>query len=1197
MTSPYRQLDSSEDDNPVPSEHEGPNLKLLEWNPWNWVVNMDDGGASTDGDPSRGVNELCDPLPQPQRACVFGFAARSVGWYAVRMRQQTPAEPPYPSRFFLTGEPVVRNAGTVIKNRDLMSLAIELGASLRPGYIADLPFDITLNSQLLKKGYRLPSIRKAAAGGLIDLAIPWEARFDREVTRPVITLLMCDAVAQVGDRKKECVEFEGVKPSGQFADFSHQGFRFISTDPASFLLLVDMVDTNANPDRKGSDGNADILIPKAGMEVVLPFNCSEVELYFLKFNRGGIAVNAQNSAGQKVDSDIANGPDNAIVKVKLNAASGIRKVQINKTDGKAVLYRICCAGEVDEPSAPEKDPQCEDFRDLKPLAKAVKTIKHNGYQFDVVKSANRMKLIRTDVIDQSAVAAVRGQDGGAEIQFPSAGMNVQLPNPCEQIELWFVLFTREAVTVNALDRNNKKIASAITTRQQSVAQRLLLSPKNGQLIVRLQITGGGSESVLFKICCRGRKEAVTNCINFAGLKLSRKGVREFRHGNLDFISLDKKPSLKFFDVVNDEKQTATTGRDRVPELLFAEQGLRIVLNKLCDNVTLKLMLFGGAVKAQALTANGARVSRVSSTAKKRVEQILTLTGKEIQSIEIFAGDNRAVLYEVCCTEQPGVKESLPSLFNDIQREMLVDTGLSRFDTATPVMSITAARVQKKSIFVKGIIDDEIKESWPGKIIRTQGKCQIIQFEPETRPPDGWNGFQLVTPPGKQITLLSVCGIDQAVANRRDDDVESRTATLDSLNEILLIDIEARREVLLEPGAEYEIVVQWSYQHWESNEDGSDEPPATPGSSWVGGADQLFYFAVAEEDISTGNTQDGLNEYVFDARDINRHLLRVEPADGRSVHFTDDPIWAHFDAGHVEQLLEQYGRQLQIEVSRTDPPPQSNPELLLDMLKPLLPLTGTLGWSTGPVSLMPVGYQRINQAIADAGCLPDVPGVGGASLSASYDLEPNAMYDLRLIAPKMDTSEPAVVSATRFITSRFASPPELVESLGFAVGRRAPYRPDDIIISATASLPGGSLEVSDSLLDELLREIDADTLPLPDAKAACYAVWRQSGVNWLLEGLLIDSLESLYRTGAVKSGSGSELVTRCKVATVRIDGVHTMSVHRANENWTRVFLKPGTAISLSGEELNLNLEFETSDGMLTGQRIISAIPAIIDREGL
>ena len=69
---------------------------------------MASGGAGPPGDPVTTIGTLCDPKPAPQRTCVLGRAARRAGRNRVRMRSGASPQPPYPSRFLVTGEPTVR---------------------------------------------------------------------------------------------------------------------------------------------------------------------------------------------------------------------------------------------------------------------------------------------------------------------------------------------------------------------------------------------------------------------------------------------------------------------------------------------------------------------------------------------------------------------------------------------------------------------------------------------------------------------------------------------------------------------------------------------------------------------------------------------------------------------------------------------------------------------------------------------------------------------------------------------------------------------------------------------------------------------------------------------------------------------------------------------------------------------------------
>ena len=144
---------------------------------------------------------------------------------------------------------------------------------------------------------------------------------------------------------------------------------------------------------------------------------------------------------------------------------------------------------------------------------------------------------------------------------------------------------------------------------------------------------------------------------------------------------------------------------------------------------------------------------------------------------------------------------------------------------------------------------------------------------------------------------------------------------------MALPVDERREIVLAPATEYQLEIGWSWQVWQPedpNETAARPRPDRPG--WPA-PPTCCASRTAPDAGATPAQQDGLNEHVFDARDVGRYLIGVEPANGRATQFTGDPIWAHFDAGHVKQLLEQYGRTLAIEIRRTDPKPQSTPAAL------------------------------------------------------------------------------------------------------------------------------------------------------------------------------------------------------------------------------------------------------------------------------
>jgi hypothetical protein len=270
-----------------------------------------------------------------------------------------------------------------------------------------------------------------------------------------------------------------------------------------------------------------------------------------------------------------------------------------------------------------------------------------------------------------------------------------------------------------------------------------------------------------------------------------------------------------------------------------------------------------------------------------------------------------------------------------------------------------------------------------------------------------------------------------------------------------------------------------------------------------------------------------------------------------------------------------------------------------VLLPLVPLSQHV--TAFPAKLSPKAWTLIDDALAQAPCVPDVPFGDGVSVATRFALEPLAMYDLAVTAPRTDDTDPMTVWPTRFVTSRYSGPAALVADLGLATPGPAPFRPAEILIDPAAIIPGGGLEVSDQQLGALLAAIAADTLPLPTRRPETYVVWRQSGGNWQIEGVLVDSLESLNRTGAVLINPGqpderAEIGTRFKLESASIAGTG-LTVHRATENWTRVFLKPAAPIVLAPGDHALSVTFIASDGNITASRSLSSRPAMLDREGL
>lgn len=1201
-STPYRQPDASGGANPLPSEHEGPNLKLLDWNPWAWVVNMSNGGAGQPGAPADTVETICDPKPQPARACVLGRDARRAGLNKVRLRQQTPAPGPYPSRFFVTGEPVIRAGTAVIRGRPLMTLLGLSGGALVPGAVVDLPFAALEDGQSLTRGYRLPALRRAVAGGtLAELPLPWEGLFDQPVTAPSVTLMICDAMGHGrpdgGDNghgddedSRVCDDFRGLKTRNNVAELVRQGFRVTPLQRQDTLSLVDQLDSSVDPLVPGRDGSAELRLPEAGVAIRFVSAVRAVELHVVLF-AGGVKARALDASGREIASDAINPTQPRVPQVLRLRAEGIVVVELAGGSHEALLFKVCVEGGRGDGRT------CETFDGLKPADKAFDRIAHHGYVFEPLKRGEPLRL--TDAVDQRTLPPRRGQDGDAEVFFPAGGMRVTLPHACAAVELHLMVFTSSGIKAVGFDAAGRAVAGDGASAPQGQPLVITLRGQEGEGIAAIELHGGGGEALLYRICCVGG-EGAHRCVDFDELDRPARKVARLVHAGLVFEAASGKPELALVDLVDEVAEPDRAGRDQRRELRFSGAGLRIELPSACRRVALDLMLFGsGPLRGHALDATGARVWRGQTAAQAKQPAKLDIRGRGIRVIELFGASDMVALYQLCHEPDTDVPDEPPP-HDDCGKTArpALSAPLAERAHAMVITASAVAAVQPVAV-VTGIVGDRPRDGWVGEIIeqhqgRDGRRCALMRFHPRAGASGPWNGLRIQVPAGKTVTLVSVCGIDQRAADARESDSAVQASLLNIIATVMALPVEERREIVLAPATEYQVEVGWSWQVWQP-EDPNETPPDPDPTAWTSGGTDVLYFASAPDAGATPAQQDGLNEHVFDARDVGRYLIGVEPANGRATQFTGDPIWAHFDAGHVKQLLEQYGRTLAIEIRRTDPKPQSTPAALDALIAPL-PLT--LAWLALPDALQPVGYQLIHEALKEAPCLPGTGPMGGASVAVTAPLEPEADYDLNVVATK--GSDRAVVLATRFRTSRYASPAAMLEALGYGATATGLFLPDDLVVPDEAVLPAGGFVEGDAALDAALAAIDAETLALPALEAKSYVLWRfdAATTSWLVEGLLVDSLEPMKRELTMIVGGVATPGVRIEPASAAV-GAHTLTPYRANARWTRVWLRPAApfAVPAGPPEPTLRLSFSTPQGTVSGTRRLGTVPSLLEREGL
>ena len=123
---------------------------------------------------------------------------------------------------------------------------------------------------------------------------------------------------------------------------------------------------------------------------------------------------------------------------------------------------------------------------------------------------------------------------------------------------------------------------------------------------------------------------------------------------------------------------------------------------------------------------------------------------------------------------------------------------------------------------------------------------------------------------------------------------------------------------------------------------------------------------------------------------------------------------------------------------------------------------------------------------------------------------------------------------------------------------------------------------------------------PSAKPKSYVLWRfdAATTSWLIEGLLVDSLEPMKRELTVIVGGVATPGVRIAPASAAV-GAHTMTLYRANSRWTRVWLRPAAPVRRAGDA-GADAEPRASPRRrerVSGSRRLSTVPSLLEREGL
>ncbi len=1142
-SSPVRRSDGTTDT----SGAEVQALKLLDWMPAGWALPMTDGGASHVGDPAGEISQLCEELPEPTRSCVFGRDATAAGEYRIRLSPVSSPAGPYPNRFSLTGTIARRSGESLTQGEALISQYLTAGAHVDPGEVEALPRPIEVPEGTVDHGYRLPAAERLSTTALSTTALPWAGKVNETVRQASLYMLVRSEVTPRAGAPTSlaCVDFSK-------ADTSRAG-----------VVSVPGYDITARGDHRHlrvGAGDRHILIPTTGAVIQPTTGPSYLELHFRGDHGANTAVEWTDANGRVyglVESGIGDGG----TVVRLEAHAPIAQVIVIPEARGVRLHQICA-----EPRT------CLTFDSSYEGEPSRTTVIEEGMTFRALG-------------EQSPLHFESGDEMRRRYPFLSEGtialtfrLNMEiLPNVPWKHATINVHTDKYPIFISAYDADGRVVDSA---RQNVDEPRPVhLSSEKGITRITLSIENGNG--IIWRVCYTPLHSE--RCFDFAAPRLpERKGSRVLAPR----VASPRRPVTSPSQV----ERVRVGSRKAQQPLIVPGTGVRLDLEGPSSRVRIRVRVSTeDQVVATAFNAHGVRVAshstprtiRLRKRPQRKHEVELTLTGEAITQVHVKSAAGTAQMLRICTVpeDQPAERRPAP---------------------APPVPPSVRTYHQG------------VSHRWTNETLSTftdpEGRAAAVVAYHQPTALTEVDSFEVHAETGNVVTLLSMCAVTTRAVNTRARDAYTREKLKrDATEAAQAPSPAATRELPLTPGETYTVQVDWTWQHWESNDDATDSPPALPpAQGWRGPDDgwserdgRLEYcFKVANEQVEHARVPDGLNEYRFDPRDLARYIDRSEPADGRGTVFTDDPLWVHFTSGHVEQLLDAYGRGFELEVIRTDPPPRAAAEPPAPAIRAS---ARHLLRAWAPPSTQTVAEVRINSAAADAPCLPDGPILGGASLGARFTLEPNAMYDFNLLAgsPAGGAGEPIAVHSTRFVTSRYANPAEMLTALGLSTHAAYPVPAMEIVLPHVPTLPTGELVVSDRALGDALEEIGADTLPLPQGDGRTLVLWALDGAEWKVAGVLLDAPEPLRRETSLLKGDVLTDAVRCEPTRITI-GNATLTPVRATTNWTRVLFVPGRPISIPGEsppaEMELELRLDDGASVIRGRRFIPSRPVVIETEG-
>ncbi|TYO85380.1 hypothetical protein [Oceanicella actignis] len=960
-------------------------------------------------------------------------------------------------------------------------------------------------------------------------------------------------VAPAPETGRACVDFAALRHDEVArAKFTHDGVRFEALNPRERFALSDRVDARGAPARRGVDGAAELMLPPGGVRVTLPRGCGAVELSVML---GAAAVKATgfDAGGDPVAQALSPEGQDVEHVLTLSGRAPIVSVVIEGGSGEAFLFRLCCLA-----GGAEASPVCVDLDDLPRELDGAPEIAREGLRIRPLARGHGLKL--TDMAERPARQGEPprpGRDGRAELLIPDPGLELTLAEGCADLELT-VLLMGAPVKAIGFDAAGARAAQAVA---EGAGRVHVLRLSAGAPIKRVALAGGANEAALLRVCCRAGPIAppMNRCVTLGKLKLPEPAAEAVFEG-LTLRDPDGRATLR----------SALARGARAGGLGFGARGLEIALGRAASLARLRLRVRpGAAYRIDAFDSEGRRVAGEGGRAAGP-DLRATLRGERIARLLVRV-KGAAALVEICLRET-GPAGAAP--------EPAADAG------AGPLMPEVLGRAP-----------DGAEGAWAAQLVSSHrrpdgGACYVVRYRMPDAPEAVTQIRVKARKAGQDIAFVGLCAVDDRAARWRAADQDTRDEVADQIESA--DPIGAGRPVILDPDTVYRIEADWEYQAWLS-EDEDVQPPAAPTGAWTPGGTQSFRFRTAAEPAALPARQDGPNEHIFDPRDIDRMLTASAPQTGDIAHFTRDPVVFHFAHDHVADLLARYGRELRIELRRTDPPPRPGGSLSGAAAQAL---AGAVRRAGAPLELLTPAERAVVEAARAAPCLTNRRPAGGVSLAGTYPLEPDVFHDAELWAARIaDPADRALVTAANFRTSRYADPAQMIAALGCATdGSVAPVPAEELILEDGASPPPAAAEApSDRLFDQAMAGMGLGELGLPRGRARLFQIWSVEGGAPRTVAFLVDALEPLNRKAHVLAGDEVALVDRCRLTGGRHGGV-ALIVARINRNATRALLLPEAPIPPEADPAGFGLFFETSDGALTGRRQMRARPLTFDLEG-